>query len=137
MKLLNKAAFLAANDLAHEDVPVPQLGGSVRIRVMTGAARDDFQEYMRSFGEGPRPTTAIHAALLVQTCIEESGEPMFTMDDIELVRGKSVAAIETMAAAAMRINGLGVQAVDEAAKNSESDQSDDSGSDSPSHSASP
>ena len=137
MKLLNKAAFLAAADLAHEDVPVPQLGGSVRIRVMSGAARDAFQEYMRSFGEEPRPTSAVHAALLVQTCIEESGEPMFTMDEIELLRGTSAAATEVMAAAAMRINGLGVHAVDETAKNSESDQSDDSGSGSHSPSENP
>ena len=129
MKLLNKAAFAEAQEAKHEDVPVPQLDGMLRMRAMSGAARDEFQEYMRSFGEGPRPTSAIHAALLVQTCVEESGEPMFTMEDLELVRGKSAAAIDVMAAAAMRINGLGVHAVADAAKNSGSDQSDDSGSD--------
>lgn len=137
MKLLNRAAFLAANDLGHEDVPVPPLGGMVRIRILSGAARDDFQEYMRSFGDEPRPTSAVHAALLVQTCVEESGEPMFTMEDLELVRGKSAAAIDVMAAAAMRINGLGAHAVSDAAKNSESDQSDDSGSGSHSPSENP
>jgi hypothetical protein len=117
MKLLDKAAFFAAEDLKHEDVPVPQLGGSVRIRVMTGAARDAFNEYMQSFGDSKRPASAINAALLVQTCVDESGAPMFTMDEIDMVRDKSAAALDVMAAAAMRINGLGISAADDAAKN--------------------
>ncbi|KQQ89928.1 hypothetical protein [Massilia sp. Leaf139] len=128
MKLLNKAAFFAAHDVRHEDVPVPQLDGAVRIRVMSGAARDAFQEYMRSFGDEPRPASAVHAALLVHTCIDEAGEPMFTMDDLDQLRTKSSAALDLMAAAAMRINGLGAAAVPDAEKNSASDQSDDSGS---------
>lgn len=117
MALLSKEAFFAAEDLKHEDVEVPQLGGSVRIRVMTGAARDAFNEYMQSFGDDKRPASAIHAALLVQTCIDESGAPMFTMDEIDMLRDKSAVAIDVIAAAAMRINGLGIKAADEAAKN--------------------
>lgn len=136
-KLLNKAAFFAADDLIHEDVPVPQLGGSVRIRVMTGAARDEFNDYIRSFAEEKRPPSAVNAALLVQTCIDESGAPMFDMEDIDMLRDKSAAALDVLAAAAMRINGLGATAVDDAAKNSASGQSDDSGSDSHSLSESP
>ena len=117
MKLLNKAAFFAADDLKHEDVPVPQLGGMVRIRVMTGAARDAFNEYLQSFGEEKRPASAVNAALLVQTCIDEEGAPMFTMDEIEMLRDKSAAALDVLTEAAMRLNGLGVKAVEDAAKN--------------------
>jgi len=117
MKLLNKAAFFAANDLKHEDVPVPQLGGMVRIRVMTGAARDAFNEYVQSFQDDKRPASAINAALLVQTCIDEDGAPMFTMDEIEMLRDKSAAALDTMTEAAIRLNGLGIKAADDAAKN--------------------
>lgn len=130
MKLLDRAAFFAAEDSKFEDVPVPQLGGMVRIRVLSGEARDAFNAYIKSFGDEPRQASAINAALLVQTCIEESGEPMFTLEDIDAIRKKSVGALDVMAAAAMRINGMGVEAVPEAEKNSESDQSDDSGSDS-------
>jgi hypothetical protein len=117
MKLLNKDTFFAAEDLKHEDVEVPQLGGAVRIRVMTGSARDAFNEYIQSFGDEKRPASAINAALLVQTCIDESGAPMFAMDEIDMLRDKSAAALDVLALAAMRINGLGVTAADDAAKN--------------------
>lgn len=137
MKILSRAEILAAPDARHEDVPVPQLGGMVRMRVMSGAARDDFNAYLKSFGDDERPPSAVSAALLIQICVDDAGEPIFTMDDIDQLRAKSAAALDVMAAAAMRINGLGVHAVSDAAKNSESDQSDDSGSDSPSNSANP
>lgn len=130
MKLLNRAAFFEAEDAKYEDVPVPQLGGSVRIRVLSGTARDAFNEYIRSDDGGKKPASATGAALLVATCIDESGEPMFTMDDIDDIREKSAAALDVMAAAAMRINGMGTAAVSNAVKNSASGQSDDSGSDS-------
>lgn len=131
MKLLDRAGFFAAEDSKFEDVPVPQLGGMVRMRVLSGAARDDFNAYLKSFGDEPRPPSAVSAALLVQICIDDAGQPMFTMDDIELLRAKSAAALDVMATAAMRINGMGEAAVSDAEKNSGSDQSDDSGSGSP------
>lgn len=135
MKLLNREAFFEAEDAKYEDVPVPQLGGSVRIRVLSGAARDAFNEYIRPADGEKKPSSAGGAALLVATCIDESGEPMFTMEDIERIRAKSAAALDILAAAAMRINGMGAAAVSEAVKNSASSQSEDSGSGSHSPSA--
>ena len=41
MNLLTKSAILGINDLKHEDVPVPQWGGTVRVRAMTGQERDE------------------------------------------------------------------------------------------------
>lgn len=134
MALLTRAAFFDAQDLKHEDVEVPQLGGSVRIRMMTGAERDEFREHMATFENGV-PVSTMSAALLVQTCIDESGARMFSMEEIDQLREKSAVALDTMAKVAMRLNGLGNAAVADAAKNSESGQSGDSGSASPESSA--
>lgn len=118
MTLLDRAAFFAAEDAKHEDIPVPQLGGSIRIRVLSGAARDAFNEYVRTDDDGARkPASATGAALLVATCINADGEPMFSMEDIDLIREKSAAALDVLAAAAMRINGMGAKAEEDAAKN--------------------
>lgn len=130
MALLNKLAILGIDDLKHEDVEVPAWGGSVRVRVMTGTERDEFREYMATFADGV-PVSTLSAALLVQTCIDESGARLFSMDEMEQLREKSAAALDALANVAMRLNGLGNAAVADAAKNSVSGQSDDSGSDLP------
>lgn len=127
MKLLNKSAILGAKDLKHEDVPVPEWGGSVRVRVMTGAERDEFRNAIAS-DEGHAPIGKVSAALLVATCIDEAGERLFSVEDMAALQEKSAASLDGLATVAMRLNGLGGSAVQDAVKNSTSDQSDDSGS---------
>ncbi len=127
MGLLNKSAILGAEDLKHEDVEVPAWGGSVRVRVMTGAERDEFRAAIAS-ESGGIPVGKFSAALLVATCIDETGARLFTMEDMEALQEKSAASLDAPAAVAMRLNGLGSEAVQEAEKNSASGQSDDSGS---------
>lgn len=133
MGLLNKSAILGAEDLKHEDVEVPQWGGTVRVRVMTGSERDEFRAAIAT-EEGGVPVGRFSAALLVATCIDETGARLFTMEDMQALQEKSAASLDAPATVAMRINGLGGAAVQDAAKNSASDQSEDSGSASPKNS---
>lgn len=127
MKLLNKAAILGVEDLKHEDVPVPQWGGTVRVRMMTGAERDEFRSAIAN-EEGKSSPGQVSAALLVATCIDETGARLFSAEDIDALKEKSAAALDVLAEASMRLNGLGGNAVSDAGKNSASGQSDDSGS---------
>lgn len=129
MSLLNKAAILAAEDLKHEDVDVPAWGGTVRVRVMTGAERDEFRNAIQS--DVGVPVGKFSAALLAATLIDETGARLFTMEDIDQLAEKSAEANDKPCAVAMRLNGLGGNAIEAAVKNSESDQSGDSGSGSP------
>jgi hypothetical protein len=130
MGLLSKSAILGAQDLKHEDVPVPQWGGTVRVRVMNGIERDEFRAAIAS-ESGSVPVGQFSAALLAATCVDENGARLFTMEDIKALQAKSATSLDAPAAAAMRLNGLGNTAVEAAAKNSASGQSGDSGSDSP------
>lgn len=129
MGLLNKAAILGAEDLKYEDVEVPAWGGTVRVRVMTGAERDEFRAAIQS--EGGVPVGKFSVALLAATLIDEAGARLFTMEEVDQLAEKSAASIDKPAAVAMRLNGLGGSAIEDAVKNSESGQSGDSGSDSP------
>lgn len=130
MTLLSKNAILGAKDLPHEDVPVPAWGGTVRVRTMTGAERDEFRASVAaSDGETGVPIGQFSAALLVATCVDESGARLFTTSDMAALQAKAAAALDAPAAVAMRLNGLGANAVDAAQKNSLSGQSADSGSD--------
>ena len=129
MSLLSKSAILGASDLKSEDVSVPAWGGTVRIRTMTGQERDEFRTSIASSGgESGVPIGKFSAALLVATCVDESGARLFTADDMAALQAKAAASLESPAAVAMRLNGLGAGAVEAAEKNSVSGQSADSGS---------
>lgn len=129
MGLLSKTAILESSDLAHEDVPVPEWGGTVRVRAMNGAERDEFRSAIS--GDGPVPIGKFSAALLVATIVDENGDRLFSAEDMDALQAKSAKSLDVPAEVAMRLNGLGVKASEAAAKNSVSTQSDDSGSDSP------
>jgi hypothetical protein len=128
--LLSKAAILAAVDLGHEDVPVPAWGGTVRIAAMSGLARDEFRAALAAHEDGA-PVGYFACALLATCCVDEDGNRLFDIEDIEALRAKSAVSLDAPAAVAMRLNGLGGGAVETAVKNSESGQSGDSGSDLP------
>lgn len=125
MAILSKDAILGADDIKTEDIEVPEWGGSVRVAVMSGAARDRFMEL--NTGKDI-PASLFQARLLASTVVDESGGLLFSVDDVEALRNKSRTALDTLSEAAMRLNGLKAEAVEDAAKNSEAAQSGDSGS---------
>ncbi len=130
MTLLSKSAILGAVDLKTEDVHVPAWGGTVRIRTMTGQERDEFRAATApAEGETGIPVGKFSAALLVATCVDESGACIFTSADMAALQAKAAASLDAPAAVAVRLNGLAGGAVEAAEKNSGSGQSVDSGSD--------
>jgi hypothetical protein len=114
---------------------MPEWGGAVRVRTMTGTERDDFRKSIAS--EDGLPVGRFSVALLAATLVDENGARLFSMDEIDQLAEKNAASLDKPATVAMRLNGLGGEAVDEAVKNSASGQSDDSGSGSPSPTAKP
>ena len=113
--LLNKEAILGAKDTHQEVVHVPEWGGSVCIRAMTGAERDDF----RAAIEGAETSLVgkFEAPLLALTLVDEEGKRLFSIDDVEALRAKSATVLDRLAQIALRVNGMSAEAQEEAAKN--------------------
>lgn len=138
MTVLSKAAIFAANDLTTQSVDVPEWGGSVLIRSMTGAQRDAYETSLLKKDDAGKfivDTDDMRAKLIVFTAVDESGAALFTADDIPALSAKSAGVIERLFVVAQRLNGLSRDAVSDAEKNSVSGQSDASVSDSPPPSA--
>lgn len=136
--ILNRAAILAANDLATVTVDVSEWGGAVIIRSMTGAQRDAYETSLMTKDASGRytiDTENMRAKLVIFTAVDETGTPLFTLDDLPALASKSAAVIERLFVAAQRINGLSKDAVADAEKNSLSGQPDASASGSPQPSA--
>lgn len=126
--LLNKEAILNAQDLQHEDVFVEEWKGTVRVRALTGAERDAFEASIVE-GKGKNVKTNlknIRAKLVALTVINENGERLFNDHEAQALGTKSASALDKVFEVAQRLSGLRDEDVEELAKNSESDQSEDS-----------
>lgn len=126
---LTKDQILEANDLKNESVDVPEWGGSVLVRTMTGADRDSFEASMVSIGsDGIRKPemSNMRSKLVALTVVDDAGNRIFDAIDVPMLARKSAAAIERVFDVAQRLNGLGAKAEDAAEKNSVADLSESS-----------
>lgn len=127
MALLNREAILAANDLPTKDVPVPQWGGSVRVRSLTGAERDQFEcDILAARRDGKISPGNVRARYVAMCVVDEAGANVFTPADIEALGRKSAAALDLVYQEILSFNALTEDDVEELVGNSEPAQNEGS-----------
>lgn len=120
MALLNRELILAADDLPTKDVPVPQWGGDVRVRSLTGTERDQFEcDMIAARRDGQISPGNIRARYAAMCIVGEDGQNVFTMADIEALGRKSAAALDKVYQEILSFNALSEDDVDELVGNSE------------------
>ncbi|MER3407703.1 MAG: hypothetical protein C4292_02635, partial [Nitrososphaera sp.] len=92
---LTREEILAKQDLPYEDVWVPEWDTYVRIRGLTGAERDAFeQSIIETRGKNTRLNLRNARAKLVALCaVDEESNRLFTDEDAELLGKKSAVAL--------------------------------------------
>ena len=123
-KALTKQDILGADDRKSETVDVPEWGGTVTVRVMSGSERDRYEVAMvnRAEGKAEANLTDMRARLVAMTIVDESGALMFGENEVQALGAKSALALDRVFAVAQRLNGFGKelpQAMASAEKNSE------------------
>jgi hypothetical protein len=113
-KLLSAAEILNA-PVPFEYVQVPEWGGTVRVQAFTGSKREEWSRGVGSSDDKDDGTAM--ARLLVYTCVDESGVPLFSLDDVLALSKASSVALERIVRVAIRLCGLGATAVETAEKN--------------------
>ena len=117
---LSRDDILKAEDGGTEEVPVPEWGGTVLVRGMTGRERDEFE---LSLGEpGRRGRTVpnlvnIRAKVISRCVVDEDGDRLFTAADITALGDKSGAAVDRVDTVAARLSGLSDDDLEEMAAN--------------------
>ncbi len=117
---LSRDQILEASDLRSQLAEVPEWGGAVLVRTMTGADRDAFENSMvsvRPDGTREQNLTNFRTKLVALTVVDDAGNLLFSADDLARLAAKSALAIDRVFLVAQSINGLGAQAVETAAKN--------------------
>lgn len=139
MALLNKAAIFSQDDRKYEDVEVPEWGGSVRIRSLTGTERDEYEESLLSQRNGKAKAVLrnYRAKLVALSAVDESGAPLFDRADVMRLGNSNSAALDRLYEACQRLSGLSDEDIEELTENFDEAPEGPSTSGSPSSSASP
>jgi hypothetical protein len=119
MNRLNRDAILKAQDAKHEDVEVPEWGGVVRVKALTAAERDRYEEMalLDSKGDIAKKREDIRAKMILLAVIHEDGTPMFSESDLKPLSAKSAKAVGRLFDVACRLSGIGKDDVKDLEKN--------------------
>lgn len=129
MPILTREQILATPELLTETVPVPEWGGEVIVKALSGAERDRFEAGCM-VQKGKRQELRlenIRARLVALSVVDEQGRRMFSEGDVVALGRKFASALAKIYDAACRLSGITDQDIEELEKNSLSGQSDDSG----------
>lgn len=120
--LVNPEEILALDDFTFADVQVPEWGGKVRVRSLSGAQRGVVQNLVKK-----NATEGIEELLVVMAVVDpESGKRVFTKAHLEALKAKSSAPVTLIAKKVMEISGITEAKTEDAEKNLEKTQSEDS-----------
>jgi len=122
--LLNRDAILNVNDIKIQEVDVPEWGGKVLVKTLSGAERDSFEaSIVTGVGVNAKMSTEnIRAKLVVRSIVGEDGKRFFSDSDAEILSKKSAAALDRIFAVASKLSGVGDDEIKDMVKNSEANQ---------------
>lgn len=122
MPVLTKEQIVMVDDVVVSDVPVPEWGQDVvvRLRVMTGAQRDEYEHSVMTMMKDGKLTDGrgLKVRLIASCIVDANGQRLFTTpEDISVLNGKSAPILERLFEKAQSLNGIGEAAVAELEKN--------------------
>lgn len=136
---LSREQILRSDDIQTKVVDVPEWGGEVVVRGLTGIQRDNWEASMSQQRGGRMivDTYNFRARLVIACCIDETGELLFQPADADELGAKSGAAINRVFEVAAELSGLTKATIDEMTENFGGTPGDNSSSHSPNHSTRP
>jgi glutaminase len=124
--VLSKDQILSAPDTEYETVDVPEWGGKVRVKTLTGDERDSYEQSLidqRGNVTGPKLAGA-QARLCALTIVDDDGKRLFTDGDVKALGAKSAQALNRVFDVAIRLSRMTQKDVEELVGNSDGTQAD-------------
>lgn len=132
---LTRDAIIGIKDLKTERVEVPEWGGYVFVKTLTGRERDAFEAETMKTKKGQKPGEGnyenFRARFVALTMVDENGAQIFTTrQEIAVLGTKSVAALQRVFNKAQELNGMSEEDVDDMTEDFDEAPEEDSISDS-------
>lgn len=132
-RLLGAADILAADDIKTQRVAVPEWGGDVLVKTLSGKERDAFESTivdMKLKGKDRQVNLEnFRAKLVIASLVDEEGNKLFSPKQLDQLAQKSAAALHRVFKVAQELSGFGEDDVEELTSEMGKDQSSDSGTD--------
>lgn len=131
---LTADVILSAQDERIEPVDVPEWGGRVYVKSLSGSDRERYIESIHALkGKGKAQTRELvmvgsSAKLVALACCTKTGERLFTDDQVAALGQKSAKALQRVVDAAAELNALGEEAAAAVGNDSGSARTDGSSS---------
>jgi hypothetical protein len=105
MKVLSREDILSADDVKLEKVEVPEWGGVVFVRPLTGVERDEFDIKIYEASQN-KTARNVRGLLVCLGCVGEDGKRLFTEEHISVLGSKNAAPLDRIADKIRAISGL-------------------------------
>lgn len=124
MAFLTKQQILDAQDIETVEVAVPEWGGCVLVKGMTGLERDELEASVVSRRGKQVDVNLINlrAKMVAKCVVDETGARLFGEEDVRTLGKKSAGALQRVFEVAQRLAGMSDEDVEELTKNSENGQ---------------
>lgn len=114
--LLTRNAILAAEDIRYEYVDVPEWGGRVRVRSLTGTERDAYDAESwaaqnASKGDASAMLQNFRVRRVARAIVDEAGVRVFADTDIVVLGRKNAQALDRIDDVVARLSGMDTEAV--------------------------
>lgn len=116
---LTKDAIIASQDLPYEDVSIPEWGGKVRVRLLTGEEIDSYHASMFEVKDGKiiQNRDNFRSKLLVRCLCDGEGKRLFNESELKVLSAKSGTVLNKLYVIASRVNALDEGVSEELEKN--------------------
>jgi hypothetical protein len=119
MAFLTRDQILEADDRKYDTVACPEWGGDVRVRSISGAQRDSYEQSIMQTNGTDRKLNLrnARAKLIVLCAVDEDGRPLFTSEDLAALGRKNAAPLDRLFDACRRLAGMTPEDVDQLTEN--------------------
>lgn len=118
--MLSRDQILGADDLEKKEVDVPEWGGSVYVRALSGKQRNQLEMIALRYSD-QNDLSALenyNGLIAAWSIVDENGNRLFTDDEVGLLMEKSASALNTIVEEARELSGITEEDVEEIAGNS-------------------
>ena len=98
-------------------VEVPEWNDSITFKEMTGLERAKFENDVKTGSDDSGDAVHSMSLMITRCAIDKKGDPALTDKDVELIASQSMGLIRRLFDAALKINALAQDDIDELEKN--------------------
>ena len=113
--VLSAADILGVEDCKLKEVKVPEWGGSVYLKVMSGADRNPLEQMWMNADQ--TPTLDLAVQLLVVTLVDADGNRLFNEEQAKGLVNKNAVVLQRLMNEAFKHNGMDAESLETAVKN--------------------